>query len=122
MNRDEALQKQLELAQQITHVGSWQWDVATNRVMWSDELYRIYGLEPQSVELTFESFLARVHPDDRARTTSAVMNALETGARFAYPERIVRPDGSIRELETVGEALLDDGKRVLGLVGTCRDV
>jgi PAS domain S-box-containing protein len=122
VNRDEALQKQLELAQQITHVGSWQWDVATNRVMWSDELYRIYGLEPQSVELTFESFLARVHPDDRARTTSAVMNALETGARFAYPERIVRPDGSIRELETVGEALLDDGKRVLGLVGTCRDV
>ena len=64
MNRDDA-QKQLELAQQITHIGSWQWDIATNRVMWSDELYRIYGLEPQSVELTFESFLARVHPEDR---------------------------------------------------------
>ena len=46
MTRDEALQKQLEIAQQITHICSWEWDVATNRVLWSYELYRIYGLEP----------------------------------------------------------------------------
>ena len=121
MIHDDALQKQLELAQQITHIGSWQWDVATNRVMWSDELYRIYGLEPQSAEITFETFLARVHPDDRERTSTAVKTALATGGKFAYPERIVRPDGSIRELETVGEAVLE-GEKVMGLVGTCRDV
>jgi len=118
----DALQKQLELAQQITHIGSWQWDVATNCVTWSDELYRIYGLEPQSVEITFESFLSRVHPEDRERTSSAVKMALATGGRFAYPERILRPDGSTRELETVGEAVLDDHKKVTALVGTCRDV
>lgn len=122
MIHDDALQKQLELAQQITHIGSWQWDVATNRVRWSDELYRIYGLEPRSVELTFESFLARVHPGDRERTSSAVKAALATGGRFAYPERILRPDGSIRELETVGEAVRGDAGKVTGLVGTCRDV
>ncbi|HEY2366712.1 MAG TPA: GAF domain-containing protein, partial [Polyangiaceae bacterium] len=122
MTRDDALQKQLELAQQITHIGSWHWDVATNRVTWSDELYRIYGLEPHSEEITFESFLGRVHPADRERTTSEVKAALATGGKFAYPERIVRPDGSIRELETVGEAVLDDAKKVVGLVGTCRDV
>ena len=118
----EALQKQLEIAQQITHIGSWQWDVSTDRVLWSDELYRIYGLEPQSCEITFESFLARVHPDDRERTMREVKTALARGARFAYPERIVRPDGSIRELETVGGAVLDEQKRVVRLVGTCRDV
>jgi PAS domain S-box-containing protein len=122
VNRDDALQKQLELAQQITHIGSWQWDVATNRVMWSDELFRIYGLEPQSIEITFESFIALVHPEDRERTTSAVRAALATGGKFAYPERILRPDGSIRELETVGEAVFDGAKKVSGLVGTCRDV
>jgi PAS domain S-box-containing protein len=121
VTRDDALQTQLELAQQITHIGSWQWDVATNRVTWSDELYRIYGLEPHSVELTFESFLARVHPDDRERTTSAVRTALATGGKFAYPERILRPDGSIRELDTIGEAV-HDGEKVTRLVGTCRDV
>jgi PAS domain S-box-containing protein len=122
VKRDDALQKQLELAQQITHIGSWQWDVATNRVVWSDELYRIYGLEPPSTAITFESFLARVHPDDRARTESSVKNALATGGKFAYPERIVRPDGSLRELETIGEAVLDEANHVTALVGTCRDV
>lgn len=116
------LERQLESAQQITHMGSWEWDVATNVVTWSDELYRIYGLEPRICEITFESFLARVHPDDRARTTAAVTKALETGGRFSYPERIVRPDGSIRELETLGEAVRGPNGELLGLIGTCRDV
>jgi PAS domain S-box-containing protein len=114
--------RQLEATQQITHIGSWEWDVATNGVTWSDELYRIYGLEPRSVEITFESFLARVHPDDRERTMRSVRAALESGGAFAYPERIIRPDGTLRELETRGEALRDPSGRVTGLLGTCRDV
>ena len=51
------LERQLALAQQITHVGSWEWDAATSVVTWSDELYRIYGFEPKSREVTFEFFL-----------------------------------------------------------------
>ncbi|HEY6558016.1 MAG TPA: PAS domain-containing protein, partial [Polyangiaceae bacterium] len=60
------LQHHLAAAQQITHIGSWEWDLGTNIVTWSDELYRIYGLEPQSCSVTFDAFLSRVHPDDRA--------------------------------------------------------
>ncbi|MGZ3453071.1 MAG: GAF domain-containing protein [Polyangiales bacterium] len=116
------VERQLATAQQITHIGSWEWELATNRVTWSDELYRIYGLEPQSVEITFESFLARVHPEDREHTQREVGMALERGGRFDYPERIVRPDGSIRELETIGEVALDPEGKVVGLIGTCRDV
>ncbi len=116
------VERQLAVTQQITHIGSWEWEIATNAVTWSDELYRIYGLEPRSVEITFESFIARVHPDDQQRTTREVRAALECGKSFAYPERIVRPDGSVRELETKGECLRDATGRVLGLVGTCRDV
>ena len=55
-SRDERvtrIERQLAVAQQITHIGSWEWDVRTNVVSWSDELYRIYGLEPQSCEITF---------------------------------------------------------------------
>ena len=116
------LERQLEIAQQITHIGSWEWDAATNVVTWSDELYRIYGLEPRSREITLEFFLSRVHEEDRARTMSHVREALAGGGRFAYPERIVRPDGSIRMLDTVGEAARDRGGRIVGLIGTCRDV
>jgi PAS domain S-box-containing protein len=116
------LERQLEIAQQITHIGSWEWDLRTNAVSWSDELYRIYGLAPRSCEITFESFLARLHPDDRGRVQRHVQDALEHGGRFHYPERIFRDDGTMRELDTVGEAALDHDGRVVGLIGTCRDV
>jgi PAS domain S-box-containing protein len=120
--RAARIERQLATAQQITHVGSWEWELATNVVTWSDELYRIYGLEPQSIEITFEGFLSRVHPEDRGHTQSEVGKALERGGRFEYPERIIRPDGSVRELETIGEVALDREGKVVGLVGTCRDV
>src|SRR5262249_2206694 len=121
-DRATRIERQLATAQQITHMGSWEWDAQTNVVTWSDELYRIYGLEPRSCEITFESFLSRVHPDDRAQTIGQVKAALARGGRFAYPERIVRTDGVVRELETIGEAAKDASGRVIGLIGTCRDV
>jgi PAS domain S-box-containing protein len=115
-------EKQLASAQQITHIGSWDWDVRANVVTWSDELYRIYGLEPQSCDITFENFLSRVVPEDRERIQAAVGKAIETKAPFGYPERIMRPDGSVRELETLGEPAFGTNGEFIGLIGTCRDV
>ena len=115
-------ERQLAKAQQITHVGSWEWDLATNTVTWSDELYRIYGFEPRSREITFEFFLSCLHPDDRGRVRAEVTVALERGGPFAYPERILRPDGSVRELDTEGDVVRDAEGRTVGLIGTCRDI
>ena len=112
----------LATAQQITHIGSWEWTLSTNTVVWSDELYRIYGLVPQSCAITFESFLGRVHSDDREKVTRAVSEAVKSQSSFRYRERIVRPDGSIRELDSVGEPRFDERGQFTGLVGTCRDV
>jgi PAS domain S-box-containing protein len=115
------VERQLAIAQQITHIGSWDWELATNVVTWSDELYRIYGLEP-GTEVTFESFLSRLHAEDRARVEREVAAALQRGGRFAYEERILRPDGTMRTLDTVGEVRTDKAGRTTGLIGTCRDV
>jgi PAS domain S-box-containing protein len=120
--RAARVERQLAVAQQITHIGSWEWDLRTNAVAWSDELYRIYGLEPQSCEITFDIFLSKLHPDDRPRVQREVGQALEKGGRFAYPERITRPDGSMRYLDTVGEVARDADGQIAGLIGTCRDV
>src|SRR3954462_1685919 len=98
-----SLERQLAAAQQITHIGSWEWDVRTNVVVWSDELYRIYGLMPRSCDVTLELFLGRVHPEDRERVQQEIGAALKRGGRFGHRERIVRPDGAVRELDTVGE-------------------
>ena len=121
-DRARRLERQLSIAQEITHIGSWEWDVATNVVSWSDELYRIYGLVPGLHEITFEFFLSRLVPDDRERVRGEVQDALARGGRFSYLERIARPDGSIRYLDTVGEVAVDADGNPAALIGTCRDV
>jgi len=121
-DRVARVERQLAAAQAITHIGSWEWDVRTNAVEWSDELYRIYGLEPRSRPITYEFFLSRVHPDDRENTARKVREAIERGGRFVYLERILRPDGSVRVLDTIGEVVRDDEGNARSLLGTCRDV
>ena len=116
------LERQLDSAQQLTHTGSWEWDLATGVVTWSNEMYRIYGLAPRSCEITLEGFIARVHPDDRERVQRLVAAAMERGGPFAHAERIVRPDGSVRKLETLGDVLVDDQGRPVSLLGTCSDI
>ena len=116
------LERQLDSAQQLTHTGSWEWDLAAGVVTWSNEMYRIYGLAPRSCEITLEGFIARVHPDDRERVQRLVAAAMERGGPFAHAERIVRPDGSVRKLETLGDVLVDDQGRPVSLLGTCRDI
>lgn len=115
-------ERQLEIVQQITHIGSWEWEVTSGLVTWSDELYRIYGLEPRSREITFDVYLSFVHPDDRDRVGGEIRAALLRGGRFSHRERIVRPDGSVRELDTVGEITLAADGTPTGLIGTSRDI
>ncbi len=120
--REIELQRQLDMIQALTHIGSWHWTIATGAVTWSDELYRIYGLEPGSVQITLEYFLSRIHPDERERLEREIQQALQQPGRFAYRELIVRPDGSRRTLDTVGESVADAHGRVVHLAGTCRDI
>jgi PAS domain S-box-containing protein len=119
---DSDLRAQLEAAQAITHIGSWRWDLPSGVVTWSDEMYRIYGFEPRSRPITLEFFLSRVHPEERSRIRREVDSALARRGRFAYRELIVRPDGSIRTLDTVGEVHVDAHGSPNALLGTCRDI
>ncbi len=65
-------ERQLADSQRVARLGSWEWDIVTNKVTWSDELYRIFGLKPQESEATYDAFLNAVHPDDREKLDSAV--------------------------------------------------
>ena len=120
-NRLERARARLAEAQEVARIGSWVWDVGADQVIWSDELYRLYGIEPQSVDLTYESFLAGVHQDDRERVASAVTRAYEERAPFALEYRAVLPDGSSRWLHSRGRPATGDGDSQR-MLGTCQDV
>jgi len=121
-DRAVRLERQLLAAQKILHIGSWEWDLPTNEVTWSDELYRIYGLQPQSRDITLEVFMSFVHPKDRERVKYEVERALASGSSFSYPERIIRADGAVRHLDTAGVVARCADGRTRRLIGTCRDV
>ena len=109
-------------AQQVAHIGSWEWDIRANRVVWSDELYRLYGLEPDAVELTYESYLERVHPEDRATIEQAVARARAEGLPFAFDHRVVLPDGRLRWLHGRGQVVRDEAGTPTRMVGTSQDI
>lgn len=115
-------ESQLTEVQEMVHLGSWEWNMAENSVTWSDELYRIYGLDKESFGATFEGYLERVHPDDRERVRNIIGRAVETAEPFSFEERIVRPDGVERVLESTGKVEVDEKGLAVRLVGSCLDI
>ena len=118
----ERREAQLVEAQHIARVGSYEWDIGTNAVRRSAELCRIFGLSPHEFEPTYEAYLARVHPEDRASTRATIEQSFAQGHPFDFEERIVLPDGSIRILHSQGEWSFDENKRPVRLVGICQDI
>lgn len=115
-------EQQLSQAERITHLGSWEWDVDTGEAVWSDELYRILGLEPESVTASFAALVDLVHPLDRETLEKAVQQVRETGQGMGvHYYRLLRPDGSSRIVRGQLEAVRDGAGR-LSLIGACHDV
>jgi PAS domain S-box-containing protein len=107
-------------AQQVAQVGSWEWDVATNTLWWSEEMCRIFGL-PRA-PATYEDYMTRVHPMDRALTHEAVAQASQSGVPFTFQHRILRADETVRTLHAEGRVVLDTEGRALRMVGTGHDI
>jgi diguanylate cyclase (GGDEF)-like protein/PAS domain S-box-containing protein len=114
--------ERLSEAQQLARLGSWEWDIPADKVMWSDELYRIYGFEPQSFEPTYEKFLACVHPDDRESVNDRNCRAFADHQPFEDVKRILRPDGSEFLMRTQGEVVVDEDGSPVRMLGVCEDV
>src|SRR3954453_15463382 len=91
---------QLAEAQALARIGSWEWDVAANHVVWSDELYRIYGLEIGEITPNYDEFLSRVHPDDRESVDARNHKAFADHQPFEDVKRILKPDGEVFLMRT----------------------
>ncbi|HZD10309.1 MAG TPA: GAF domain-containing protein [Candidatus Binatia bacterium] len=109
-------------AQRVAHLGSWEWEIASDTLTWSDELYRVYGVSPEGFTPTYERFLQMVHPEDRERVDRVVQTAYESQEPFGCFHRIVRRDGIVRTLHARGYPVVDEGGNTVRMYGTGQDV
>lgn len=115
-------EKRLAEAQRIAHLGSWEWERETNRVVGSPELFHMLGVTPDADGVLREDVSTWVHPDDRARVQEAIRQAVLRGQPFSLEHRAVDGEGRTRFIHALGEPRLDARGRVVGMVGTNHDV
>jgi PAS domain S-box-containing protein len=112
----------LSRAQQIAHIGDWEWELATNKVHWSDELFRIYGYEPHEVAPDYGLVVNAMHPDSRNEFLGAIDAALKGERPFEMDYKFFRNDGSEAVLHTIGQVLYDSGGNPERMLGTVQDI
>jgi len=118
----ESIGRRLEEAQEVAHVGSWEWDIPTNVVTWTDELFRLYGLEPQSIRVDFEAFVSRLHPDDQEMVDRTVRGAVGDLQPFNFDQRVMLPSGTTIWLHCRGKVMADEKGRAIKMRGTAQDI
>lgn len=111
----------LSETESLAHIGSWSWDMETNAVLWSDEMYRIYGLDPENFTPTYDSVVRRNHPADREAIAAALQRAIDSGEPFDLEHRIVRSSGEPAVVHARGRTVRERG-RVVGMIGSIQDI
>jgi PAS domain S-box-containing protein len=112
----------LEEAQRIAHVGYWEWDLTSNRVIWSDETYRIYGLRPQEYPIEIAVLQKMIHPEDLEFVFRVAEEAIRGGLRTDVEHRIIRPSGEVRTVQSQGDLKKDASGRPYKMFGTVQDI
>jgi signal transduction histidine kinase len=114
--------RRLAEVEALSGIGSWEWEIESNRLHWSEQLCRVYGVEPDPRPMTFEDFLERVHPEDRDGVVATVRGAFEARGSFETEHRAVHPDGSIRTIFGRGHVLTDVDDTPIRMLGSGQDV
>ena len=116
------LLEKLNEAQKIAMIGSWEWDLQTNRIWWSDECYRIFGVLPQEFTPGFEANGKFIHPDDREKYESSFQQSFETGNLLDSNFRLVTNDGTLKHIQAKGKLSYDDKGQAIFFSGTVMDI
>ena len=117
-----AVDQRLQLALEAGRMGTWDWNLGSNEVVWSSNMERIHGLDPGTFGGTFEDFKRSLHPDDRDRVLSAITETVESGGEFHVEYRNIRPDGEVQWLDARGRVIQGGRGRPDHMTGVCTDV
>ena len=114
--------ERLAQVERIAHLGNWTWDIVTNELNWSDEVYRIFGLVPQEFEVTYDTFLNFVHPEDREFVLQSLDKALYKNKPYRIDHRIILSDGRERMVHEQAEVIFNKTGRPVQMNGTVQDI
>lgn len=112
----------LDRSQRVASVGSWEWDVESNQVKWSKEMYRVYGITEQEFDGTLDFAVSLTHPDDISRIERHIERILHQGLASMLEYRILRSDGKVRWVLSQSEPIVDAGGKIIRVIGTVRDI
>ncbi|MCP4750722.1 MAG: PAS domain-containing protein [Proteobacteria bacterium] len=124
-NSEKALaesEKSLAEAQKIARIGNWSWDIVTDTLQWSDEIFRIFNVQPQEFEATYEAFLNFVHPDDRKNVRQVVEAAFFRKDPYDIEHRIILKNGIERQVHEQGEVTFDQSGQPIRMIGIVQDI
>lgn len=119
---DAPARRRLASIERLAQVGFWEWTIGTGELIWSDELYRVFGHEPGDVRPSYEAWLAAIHPDDRPEVQALVERAVRTHESYAVDHRIIRPDGAVRLVHGRGDVEVGPDGEAVRLSGIASDV
>jgi PAS domain S-box-containing protein len=114
-------EKHLRETQRLTHIGSWEWDMASDTLTWTEEHYRIFGLTPEQFTPTFRNAIRYVHADDVSRIEEVVARCVSSGVAFSCEYRVLRADGTVRTVFARGTRT-EDASGISTLYGTVQDI
>ncbi|MDP2142635.1 MAG: PAS domain S-box protein [Gallionella sp.] len=115
-------QESLNEAQRIARVGSWELSLANNKLHWSDEIFRIFEVDPERFAASYEAFLERIHPDDRAKVDAAFSESLKQRTSYEIIHRLSMSDGRIKYVQERGHSVYDEQGEALRSLGTVQDI
>jgi rsbT co-antagonist protein RsbR len=118
----EANRTRLVDAQHLAHIGNWEWQSDTGKIIWSEEIYHLIGRSPEEVAPSYELFFEAIHPEDRAKVQATLQQAMETKTSYAISHRVVTPDEEVRFVKAHGEVMLDSDGTPRGMIGLVQDI
>lgn len=115
-------ERNLKVAQRLAHIGDWEMNLLEDKLVWSDEVYHIFGLEPQEFEANFQAYMSHIHPDDQAYVQETYFTSLNERSTYHIFHRIVTKDGTVKHVECHGESFYNEAGIPTHSIGTVQDI
>ena len=115
-------EERLERSQKFANIGTWDWNIETDSLFWSEGIWPLFGYKKEVTETTYDNFMSAIHPDERQLVADAILSCIENGEDYDVEHRVVWPDGSIHWLHERGDVVCNKNEKPIHMLGVVQDI